>query len=96
MKMEAGEKLYRRNPRHAPQKMSMIISTFASVSEIRNQTARANAAMEASPAAMPSMPSIRLNALVTPRTQTIVSGSEIQIGSSNSSRLLIPALVKNR
>ena len=77
MKMEAGEKLNLRNPRHAPQKMSMRTSRFASVPEIRNQTASANAAMEARPAAMPSMPSIRLNALITPQAQTIVSGSEM-------------------
>src|SRR5258708_25943790 len=73
-KIEAGLKLYRRNPLIAPASASVSIRTTSLWPTIATtQLTRVDS--NAEPAASPSSPSIRLNALVIQRTQRIVSGS---------------------
>lgn len=73
IKMEAGLKLWRRNPSSPP-----IMTTAATRSTgsliAPNATARLASAIPATPAASPSTPSMRLIAFITPTIQTSVIG----------------------
>ncbi len=73
-KIDAGLKLYRRNPATAPARASVRKSTPSLWNAIET-TQVTSVEKSADPAASPSRPSIKLNALVIHRTQTIVSGS---------------------
>ena len=57
---------------------------------VSDHTAMEIAEMDANPAAMPSKPSIRLNALTIPTTQQIVSGIPIYMGKSVPISVWIP------
>ena len=73
-KMVAGLKLKRRKPRIAPASTSVITDTNEEwLNSATTKTTRVE--NNAEPAASPSSPSIRLKALVMPRTHRIVSGS---------------------
>jgi hypothetical protein len=73
MKIRAGRARFRgRKPEHAPATANDRPASAASP-EINARTPAPTAETAATDAAAPSMLSIRLNAFITPTTQTIVS-----------------------
>ena len=81
MKMRAGEKLKTRNPRQAPQNVKSRITIGRFPPLIRIHMAMQMDEMDASPAASPSRPSIRLNAFTMPIVQQTVTPSARYHGS---------------
>ena len=75
MKIFAGAKLYRRKPMQAPQKIMRNDAIIGDPPEIMIQIASRNDEILAKPAAIPSRPSIRLNALIIRIHQMTVNGS---------------------
>ena len=76
MKMVAGLKLYRRNPRMAPARVAVSKAVIVLPSTMAT-TKTAVVENSAEPAASPSKPSIRLKALVMNTTQPRVSKNDV-------------------